>query len=279
MTQNLSDLFGRPTHRIDGVAKVTGAARFASDEPATNPAFAYLVTSSIARGRVSGFRLENARAVDGLLDILTHENVGDQVKSAPGPDGKASTTVLESDRVWYAGQIVAVVIANTFEAAREAACKVDVVYVQEPSTATFDAPGVQVERHRPPRGPEPDPNKGDARGSFERAAIKIDSKYSTPTQHHNPIELFTTTCMWEGAKLTIFEPSQYMWGTKGAIAKQLGLDPDNVRVISRYIGGAFGSKDPNPRTAWIALASKRLGRPVKLVPTRAQGFTIATYRA
>ena len=111
------------------------------------------------------------------------------------------------------------------------------------------------------------------------APVKLDARYATPTQHHNPIELFTTTCAWNGAKLEIFEPSQFMWGTKASTAKRLDLEPDNVRAISRYIGGAFGSKGPNPRTAWVALAAKRVGRPVKLVPTRDQGFTIATYRA
>src|SRR6185437_4620461 len=109
---------------------------------------------------------------------------------------------------------------------------------------------------------------------------KIDARYSTPTQHHNPLELFTTTCVWDGPSLTIYEPTQSMYGLKAAIARQLSLDPANVRTISRYCGGGFGSKGaPTSRTAWVALAAKRLKRPVKLVPTRDQGFTIAPYRA
>jgi xanthine dehydrogenase YagR molybdenum-binding subunit len=270
-------LFGRPTSRIDGIAKVTGAARYASDEPVANPAFAYLVTSAIARGRISAFRLERAKAVPGVLDILTHENVGDQTKTAVGPDGGPTTTTLESAAIWHGGQIIAIVLADTYEAAREAAHKVEVVYVPDPPSATFDSSGAETEPHKPQKGP--DPNKGDAAAAFAAAAVKFEARYATPIQHHNAIELFTATCMWDGPKLTIYEPSQFMWGTKSAVAKQLNLDPEKVRALSRYIGGAFGSKGPNPRTAWIALAAKRLNRPVKLVPTRDQGFTIATYRA
>jgi xanthine dehydrogenase YagR molybdenum-binding subunit len=277
MRDKLGNLLGKPTPRIDGVAKVTGAARFASDEPLVHPAFAYLVTSTIARGRIAGFNLADAQAVAGVLDILTHENVGNQVKPAPGPDGKPSTTSLESDRIWHDGQIIAIVVAETFEAAREAANKVKVSYVPESPSATFDSPGAQAEPRKTESGS--DPKKGDAEAAFARADVTIDASYSTPTQHHNPIELFTTACAWDGPHLTIYEPSQFMWGTKTSTAARLNLDPNNVRAISRYVGGAFGSKGPNPRTAWVALAAKRIGRPVKLVPTRDQGFTIATYRA
>jgi xanthine dehydrogenase YagR molybdenum-binding subunit len=270
-------LFGRPVSRIDGVAKVTGAARYASDERVANPAFAYFVTSRIARGRIGAFKLEQAKAIAGVLDILTHENVGDQIRPAVGPDGGPTTTTLENDRIWHAGQIIAIVLADTYEAAREAAHKVEVVYIPEPASGSFDSQGTATEPHKPQKGP--DPNKGDAAAAFAAAAVRFEARYTTPTQHHNAIELFTATCVWDGPKLTIYEPSQFMWGTKNGVAKQLNVDPEQVRAISRYIGGAFGSKGPNPRTAWIALAAKRLNRPVKLVPTRDQGFTIATYRA
>jgi xanthine dehydrogenase YagR molybdenum-binding subunit len=277
MQDKLGNLFGKPISRVDGVAKVTGRARFAADEPVASPAFAYLVTSAIARGRIGSFNLDRAQQVRGVLDILTHENVGNQAKPMPGPDGKPSTTSLESDRIWHAGQIIAIVVADTYEAAREAAHKVQVNYLPEPPSATFDSAGVETEPHKPEAGG--DPKKGDAASAFAAAPVKIEAHYSTPTQHHNPIELFTSTCAWDGTKLDIYEPSQFMWGTKASTAMRLDLDPDNVRAISRYIGGAFGSKGPNPRTAWVALAAKRVGRPVKLVPTRDQGFTIATYRA
>jgi xanthine dehydrogenase YagR molybdenum-binding subunit len=280
MADDAAPLFGKPATRIDGVAKVTGAARYASDEPVARAAYAYLVTSAIARGRIGRLRLERARAVPGVLDILTHGNVGSQAGPPPqmGPD--KTTTTLESDRIWHDGQIIAVVVAETFEAAREAANKVEVDYMRETPSATFDSPGAVTEPHKPQKPGGKDPRVGDADGALARAPAKVDQRYSTPTQHHNPIELFTTTCVWDGPKLTVYEPSQFMWGLKANLAKQLNMDPANVRTVSRYVGGAFGSKGgTTSRTVWIALAAKRLGRPVKLVATRDQGFTIATYRA
>ncbi|MDB5475019.1 MAG: xanthine dehydrogenase family protein molybdopterin-binding subunit [Phenylobacterium sp.] len=279
MADDTGRLIGKPAIRIDGPAKVTGQARYPSDELLQNPAYAYLVTSSISRGRVRGFDLAAARAVPGVLDILTHESVAGEVKSPLGPDGGPTTTTLESDQVWHDGQIVAVVTAETFEAAREAAHKVVVDYVAEPPSASFDSPGAEAQ----PRKSDPqrkDPAVGDAATAFAAAPVKIDVRYSTPTQHHNALELFTTTCVWDGPKLTIYEPTQSMWGLKAALARQLSLDLANVRTVSRYAGGGFGGKGaPTSRTAWIALAAKRLKRPVKLAPTRDQGFTIATYRA
>ena len=278
MTIDPGLLFGRPIPRIDGVAKVTGAARYASDEPVANPAYAYLVTSAISRGRIAAMTLDRANAVPGVLYILTHQNVGGAIKSPIGPDGGPTTTTLESDRVWHDGQIIAVVLADSFEAAREAAFKVDVSYAVETPSATFGSPGSETAEHKGRGGP--DPRKGDVDAALAAAPFRIEAEYDTPTQHHNPLELFTTTCIWNGPKLTIYEPSQFMWGLKAAVATQLGIDEANVRTVSRYVGGAFGSKgEPGARTAWIALAARRLGRPVKLVPTRDQGFTIVTYRA
>lgn len=273
----LSTELGKPVARIDGIAKVTGAARYASDEPVPNPAFAYFITSRIARGSIESFDLTEARAVAGVIDIVTYENVGVGFDKAQGPDGNPTTTTLEDNKIWHEGQIIGIVVAETYEAAREAAHKSKVTYNEEAPSATFDSPGAMTEPHKPQRGP--DPKKGDADGAFAKAPIKFEARYSTPTQHHNAIELFTVTCEWKDGKLTIYEPSQFMWGTKAAVAKQLKLERDHVRAISRYIGGAFGSKGPNPRTHWIARVAKRVGRPLKLVPTRDQGFTIATFRA
>jgi xanthine dehydrogenase YagR molybdenum-binding subunit len=273
---------GTPTLRIDGHAKVTGKARYASDEAVQSPAYAFLVTSSIAKGRIERFELEDAKTTRGVLDILTHENVGHLAKPPPPPGGKggATTTSMESDRIWHDGQIIGVVVAETFEAAREAAYKVRVEYHAEPPSATFDDAGARVEAVKDVTEGYEDPAAGNADDAFDAASIKVDQRYGTPTQHHNPIELYTTTCEWNEDRLTIYESSQFVRGLATAVAKQIGVDPERVRVISRYVGGAFGSRGGvTHRTAWIALAAKRIGRPVKLVATRDQGFTIATYRA
>src|SRR2546421_2867558 len=219
MLDDSSQLFGRPTPRIDGIAKVTGRARYPSDEPVANPAFAYLVTSGIARGRISGFKLDKAKAVLGMLDILTHENVAGLTQAPLSQAGGPTTTTLESDRIWHDGQIIAVVVADTYEAAREAANKVGGNYVPEPPGATFDAPGVETEPHQSLFGP--DPQKGDAEAAFVAAPVKVEARYQTPTQHHNAIELFTATCVWEG-------PSPY--GSRPAASTR--TDPAAVRATA-----------------------------------------------
>jgi xanthine dehydrogenase YagR molybdenum-binding subunit len=271
-------LIGQPAIRIDGRAKVTGRARYPADEVVANPAHAFLVTSAIARGRIRGFDLAEAQAVPGVLDILTHQNVGGEAKKPKPMSGGDTTTTLETDRIWHDGQIIGVVVANTFEAAREAAHKVRVDYDSESPSASFGSPGAEEEVRK--AGEHKDYQVGDAERAFAAAEVKVDGHYGTPTQHHNPIELFTTTCAWSDGKLTVYEPSQFVYGLRGSLAKQLGMEPGDIHVVSRYVGGAFGSKGGiTARTAWIAVAARRVNRPVKLVPTRDQGFTIATYRA
>ncbi|HZR60714.1 MAG TPA: xanthine dehydrogenase family protein molybdopterin-binding subunit [Xanthobacteraceae bacterium] len=271
---------GAPAPRLDARLKVTGAARYPSDTPLGNPAFAVLVTSAIAKGRLERLDLDDARAVPGVLDILSHENTAElkEVKFGQG----SSTSIQDlGPQIRQGGQILAVVVADSFEAANEAASRVQPRYSEQAPSATFGSQGLtqqdatQVsERHKHL------PQAGDAEAALTGAAVTIDVEYETPTQHHNPMELFTTTCAWTGDQLTVYEPSQFVYGLKNALAERLGIDPGKVRVVSSYVGGAFGSKGTmTPRTALIALAARRLNRPVKLVATRAQGFTIATYRA
>ena len=271
---------GAPAPRLDARLKVTGAARYPSDTPLGNPAFAVLVTSAIAKGRLERLDLDDARAIPGVLDILSHENTAElkEVKFGQG----SSTSIQDlGPQIRQGGQILAVVVADSFEAANEAASRVQPRYSEQAPSATFGSQGLtqqdatQVsERHKHL------PQAGDAEAALTGAAVTIDVEYETPTQHHNPMELFTTTCAWTGDQLTVYEPSQFVYGLKNALAERLGIDPGKVRVVSSYVGGAFGSKGTmTPRTALIALAARRLNRPVKLVATRAQGFTIATYRA
>jgi xanthine dehydrogenase YagR molybdenum-binding subunit len=275
---------GQPIPRYDAVAKVTGKAEYAADMALVRPAYAYLVTSSIARGRIDGFDLAAAKQVRGVIDIVTHENA-EKLKDAKlfSNGGHASTTIqpLKSAAIAQDGQIVAVVLAESFEAAREAAHLVKVTYTAASPTASFDSPGTTS---APAKGQtarfKEDPKVGDFAEAFGRAEVKLDAAYETPTQHHNPMELFATSCVWNGDRLTIYEPSQYVYGLKNGVAEQLGIDADNVRVVNPYVGGGFGSKGSmTPRTAIIAIIARRLGRPVKLVATRDQGFNISTYRA
>lgn len=274
---------GQPAPRVDAREKVTGLARFPADEPAQNPAYAYLVTSAAAKGRVTRIDLADARAVPGVLDILTHENAR-SIKPlklfSDGGTGSTSIAPLSDTKIWHDGQIVAMVVAETFEAAREAAHRVVVTYSPEMPSATFDSPGVTMEAAAEKSKQHEDPKVGDAEAAFKSAAVTVDAQYGTPAQHHNPMERFSTTCTWTDDQLLIHEPSQFVYGLKNGVAEQLGIDPANVRVVSCYVGGAFGSKaQVTPRTAIVAHAARRLGRPVKLVLPRQHAYANITYRA
>jgi xanthine dehydrogenase YagR molybdenum-binding subunit len=275
---------GQPIPRYDAVAKVTGKAEYAADVALISPAYAYLVTSAIAKGRVDGFDLAAAKQVRGVLDIVTHENA-EKLKEAKlfSNGGYSSTTIqpLKSAEIAEEGQIVAIVLAETFEAAREAAHLVKVSYTAAIPTTSFDSPGTTAAAAKGQLAQfKEDPKVGDFAKAFGEAEVKISASYETPPQHHNPMELFATSCVWNGENLTIYEPSQYVHGLKNGVAEQLGIDADRIRVVNAYVGGAFGSKGSmTPRTAIIASLARRLGRPVKLVATRDQGFNIATYRA
>ena len=277
---------GQPQPRIDGRLKVTGQASYASDYDLKNTAYAFLVTSAVAKGSITSIDDAEARKVDGVLEIFSHKNMADAIKQVPfkSNGGPAATSIvpLSSPRIWHDGQIVAMVVADRFEAAQDAAYRLKIVYDEETPSATFGSPGVtSVPIDQAQQAQKFDnPKVGDFATAFPAAPVRIEADYSTPTQHHNPIELFTTTCSWDGPQLLIHEPSQTVGGLQHGAAAEIQVDPSRVRTLSPYIGGAFGSKATiTPRTAIVAVAAKRLGRPVKLVPSRAQGFTIATYRA
>src|ERR1041385_3358685 len=280
----MAEQIGTPTPRVDGHAKVSGAARYASDFPVARPAFAFLVTSPIARGRIAQIDESETRSLSGVIEVLTYKNVGKAIRGGEtfAKHGYMGTSIapLASEKIWHDGQIVGVVLADTFETARDGAHRLQIRYAEEKPSATFGSPGAQEVGAKQVSKEHQDPQVGDAAKAFREAPIKVDQEYATPTQHHNPIELFATTCAWQDGKLTIWEGSQNVYGYKNGVAEQLSISPDQVQAISPFIGGAFGSRGSlTQRTAIIAFAAKKIGRPVKLVATRDQGFTIATYRA
>jgi xanthine dehydrogenase YagR molybdenum-binding subunit len=280
----IRDGIGADVPRVDGRQKVTGEARYASDHEVANPAYAFLATSAIARGRVRKIHDADARSVPGVLEIYTHRNVGREVKPGKTALDKgymgSSVQPLYDSRVHYAGQIVAMVVAETFEGARDAAQRLRFDYDEETPSATLSSPGVQEKPAKVQGGRPTSSSVGDADSAYACAPIKIDGWYETPTQHHNPLELFSVTCSWADDRLTVLEGSQNVRGFQHGLAKQLKMRPGKIRVLSPFIGGAFGSRGSlNQYTALTAFAAKRLERPVKLVLTRSQGFTNATYRA
>lgn len=276
-------LLGRPHSRVDGVRTVTGTAAYASDRRFPDLAHAALVTGAIPRGRVSGIDEAAATAIPGVLGIFTHRDFADAIRPVKhlmaGGHANSSHRPLGSDRIAYAGQIVALVVAETSEAARAAAALVRVRYEPEAYAASLDAPGAESVRLADLKEKHRDPRRGDADAALFASAHRVSALYRTPVQHHNPMELFTTTCLWEGDRLTVHEPTRFVGALRYGLAAQLGLEPGEVRVVSGPIGGHFGSKLAlSQHTALVALAARRLGRPVALVPTRRQCFTIANHR-
>ncbi|MCB4801439.1 xanthine dehydrogenase YagR molybdenum-binding subunit [Methylobacterium brachiatum] len=283
-TRDAQPILGTARTRVEGPDKVTGRALYASDRPGPETmARAALVTSTIACGRITGFDLGAAERVPGVLGIFTHRDFAGAVAPVKhlmaGGYANSSHRPLDSDAVAYAGQIVALVVATSQEAAEEAAGAVRVAYAEEPAAGGFDAPGAETVRLADLKAQHEDIARGDAEAGLRAAAIRIEARYETPVQHHNPIELFTTRAAWDGDRLTVHEPTRYVGAVQHGLAAQLGLDPAQVRVVSGLIGGHFGSKFAlSQHTALVALAARRLGRPVSLVPTRRQCFTIANYR-
>jgi len=272
---------GSPVPRIDGRLKVTGEARYAADFPINNLAHGVLLTSSIAKGEVSKIDLSRAREVPGVLMIVSYGDADGLEKPKFGNSTSSSMAPLASRQIFHDGQIIALIVADHVEAASQAAALIKLSYVTKAPTASFGDPGAEIllAKSVSPLHAE-DPEVGNVEEALRGAAVTLEARYTTPTQHHNPIELFSTTCVWSDDELTVYEPSQNVYGFRAEIAKQLKIDLQKVRVISPYIGGAFGSKGPvTPRTAIVALAAKQLNRPVRCVVTRAQGFTTATFRA
>jgi xanthine dehydrogenase YagR molybdenum-binding subunit len=277
------DNMGRPEPRLDGRRKVTGEARYGSDFPVGNPAHAFLITSVVSKGRIARIDTRAAMALPGVLEVFTHENTKGMKDVPFSTSGGGATQSMQEmgPEIFHDGQIIGMAVADSYETAQEAASLVKTEYEVEKASATFGSSGVsQEDASKASARAKELPQAGDADAAIAASAVKFEAEYATPTEHHNPIELFTTTAVWRDGELTIYEPSQFVFGQKHSVAQKLGISDDKVHIVSPFVGGAFGSKAQfSPRTGFVAYAAKVLNRPVKLVATRDQGFTIQTYRA
>ena len=296
--------------RVEGVAKVTGQALYGADQkpvfglndrvrqntsdPAAEASIpgkpllhAALCTSPIATGRITAVHEERARAIPGVCEILTYKNVGKKIK--PGKPllekGYMSQAVapLRSPEIHFSDQVIAVVIADSFETATQAAEALEFLFDASPPAVSFDSPSAVVVKAKSLG--EPEVKSGDAEKALAESAVYVDEWYETPPHHHNAIELFQTTCAWhtdeDGTEqLTVWESTQNTRGFQYGLAEQLGLKPAQVRILSPFIGGAFGSKgELGQFTAIVAFAARQLGAPVRFVATRRQAFSLRTFRA
>ena len=269
---------GRPTVRRDAATKARGDALYAADFPHAGTAYAALTTSSIARGRITRIDTAAAEAVPGVQLVLTHrslnETIGSETFAMKGGHMQSSFLPLTSDAVHYAGQIVALVIADSQEAAEQAAREVEVAYAAEHASAAIDDPD-RVEQQLDAKSID----IGDAEAAFASAPVKIDATYLTPAQHHNPIELYAASAVWRDGKLLVNAPSQWVIGTQAGLASIFGIPMEDVHIESPFVGGGFGGKATIlPHVVLVAMAARRLGRPVKLVVPREAMFTVGSFR-
>ena len=261
--------------RVEGREKVTGQAVYAYEHAVEGTAYAWIVQATIARGAVAAVDGSEARRLPGVLAVLSHENAPDL-----GEVEDAELAVLQSPRVAYRGQIVAVTIAETLEAAREAAGFVRIEYDADEHDVELraDHPKLYTPEKVNPNFPA-DTDEGDVDAALAGAAVVLDETYTTPAEHNNPMEPHATLAVWSGGDLTLYDSTQGAPRARDAVAGVFGLPPERVRVISPHVGGGFGSKGtPRPTVIAAALAARHVERPVKLTATRQQMFSFVGYR-
>jgi xanthine dehydrogenase YagR molybdenum-binding subunit len=265
---------GQPLDRIDGPLKTTGQARYAHEHAIEGAAAGFILGAAIAKGRIVSIDVQEASSAPGVLAIVTHENAG---TLATGDFYVAHA--LAGPRVEHYHQAVAIVVADTFEQARAAARLIAVDYAQEPGAYSLTAE-MQAGRSQPFPKSRPQATKaGDFDGAFAAAAVQLDASYSTPDQSHAMMEPHATVAAWDGEQLTLHCTVQLLsWGARD-LAKTLGIDVNQVRLLSPYIGGGFGGKGTILSDAVLAsLAARKAGRPVKVALTRPLMFNNTTHR-
>ena len=271
-------IVGKPLARIDGALKVTGQARYAYERAEAGPdvAYAYVVPAAIARGDIVSINLDDARTTPGFLGAVTYENAGSLGK------GKYNfARLLAGPVVDHYHQAVAVVVAQSFEQAREAAGRVAVAY--KPADGAYDLDKAYREREGKPgrlQGDPADTAVGDFERAFAAAPVRLDEIYTTPAQSHAMMEPHATIARWDGDRLTLWTASQMVDWHRTDLSKTLGLDKDKIRLVSNFIGGGFGGKLFLRADAVLAaLAARQVGRPVKLALTRPTIFNNTTHRS
>lgn len=267
---------GTPTSRVDGRAKVTGAAKYAGEFNTTGLAYGSVVESTIPRGRIARIDTSEALRVEGVLDVLTHQNrprmasAARAYKDDVAPDGSPFRPLYD-DKIMFSGQPIALVLAEEWEIARFAASLVRVEYETEAHVTDLYAQRDQafaVEKLEQPRG--------NAAKAYAAADVRHEAEYYVPIEHHNPMELFASTATWDGdGKLTIYDKTQGVQNVQRYVCNVFDMKSDDVRVMSPFVGGAFGSGlRPQYEVVIAVLAARALERSVRLVLTRQQMYVL-----
>ena len=268
-------IIGTPTVRVDGSLKVTGAAAYSADFDFAGMVHLVPVSSPVAKGKILRIDTTRAEAMPGVLRTLYHGHAPALYRPIPG-DGDAivdeSRPPLGDDTIYYAGQYVAAVVAETFEQATAAAAAVDVEYAPENPNVDDDLSDSWKDLVK-------ENSRGDLERVFASAPVQIDQTYVTPTETHNPIELHASVAVWDGQNFTLYETTQSLVNHQAVMAQFLGVPKENVRIIMKFLGSGFGGKLwPWTHAPLAAAAARELNRPVKAVVTRHAMFTSVGHR-
>jgi xanthine dehydrogenase YagR molybdenum-binding subunit len=280
-----TNILGPARSRVDGPLKVTGRAKYAVEFVVPKCAYAWPVESNIAKGKITAIDPTSAEAVPGFLAILTHQNAPrlKEIDEKGGGGGirNEERNPLADDQVHYAGQYVALVVAQTIEHARHAASLVRVSYASETPSLTLEAAAAKAEKPKENFGGQVQIEKGDVDPALANPnIIRLCQTYLTPTETHNPIETSGTIAAWEGEnKLTVWDATQFVKGVQNILAESYGLEIQNVRVICPFVGGAFGCKGALwPHVLLATMAAKVVGVPVKFHLSRQAMFSGTGHR-
>jgi xanthine dehydrogenase YagR molybdenum-binding subunit len=272
----MASYIGTPTSRVDGHAKVTGAAKYAAEFSAPDLAYGSVVESTIAKGRIVNVELSEAMSVAGVIAVLTHKNrppmAGtDRAYMDDVAPGGSPFRPLYDDKIMFSGQPIALVLAEDFETARYAASLVRVKYEEEASVTDLHRRLEEAKAISTP--PKP---RGKADKALAAAEVRHTGEYTIPVEHHNPMELFASTVVWGAdGKLTVYDKTQGVQNVQRYLCKIFKMKPDDLRVISPYVGGAFGSGlRPQYQAVLAVLGARALQRSVRLVLTRQQMYTL-----
>jgi xanthine dehydrogenase YagR molybdenum-binding subunit len=268
---------GTPTSRVDGPAKVTGTAKYAGEYQAPGLAYGSVVTSTIAKGRIARIDASDALRVDGVLAVLTHENrprMADKAaayKDDVAPEKGSPFRPLYDGKIMFSGQPVALVLAEEWEIARFAATLVRVEYEKEDFVTDLHAQRDQAVIVKKPEKP-----RGNAAKAFAAAAVRHEAEYFIPIEHHNPMELFASTVEWHGdGRFTVYDKSQGVQNVQRYLCSVFGMKPDEIRVMSPFMGGGFGAGlRPQYQVVLAMLGARALQRSVRLVLTRQQTYAL-----
>ncbi|WP_121750433.1 xanthine dehydrogenase family protein molybdopterin-binding subunit [Streptomyces sp. E2N166] len=266
--------------RVEGRDKVTGAARYAGEIPFADLAHGWLVLSTVARGRIRSIDTDPVLGMPGVLAVLHHGNaprVDTDYVGMLGIPPDPTAAVFQNDRVPHAGWPVALVVAGTPEQAREAAEALVVTYDTEPHDITLSADhpdAYPADGHMPA-----ETEKGDLAAGLAASAVVVDEEYTTPEEHHSMMEPHAATALWDGGRLEVVDSNQGTTWIQGELVKMFSLDESSVRVRSEHVGGGFGSKGLRAHQVSAVMAATVLHRPVRVVMTRRQMFSLAGYRS